>query len=236
MRKQLTKIALAVSIMLAMVFTFSCSDDKDDNSPSTSGGGGNAVYGPSVSYGGKTYKTVIIGNQTWMAENLNYDVEGSKCYGEDGREYVGEDDDGNKIYKTLSNAEIQDNCQKYGRLYDWVTAKSICPEGWHTPSNDEWNTLFEAVGGSSVAGRKLKTQNGWNEGGNGTDEFGFSAMPGGRRSTEGLFGWIGLVGYWWSSNDHDSNVWCMSYDNTCVTKSNTRQPMDSLFSVRCLKD
>jgi len=129
---------------------------------------------------GKTYKAVEIGTQTWMAENLNYEVKGSICYNDD------------PAY-----------CEKYGRLYDWATAmklpvkcnsgyctkqvenphRGICPEGWHLPNREEWQTLVDFAGGKEYVRKKLKAKTGWNnyEGqtGNGTDNYGFAALPGG---------------------------------------------------------
>jgi len=121
---------------------------------------------------GKKYKIVKIGDQTWMAENLNYDANGSKCYGNN-----------------------SDNCAKYGRLYDWSTATDACPSGWHLPNNDEWEVLSKAVGGDD---EKLKANSDWNN--NGMDEFGFSALPGGYGSSDGSFANVGDFGFWWSSN------------------------------------
>ena len=139
---------------------------------------------------GQTYKTVTIGTQTWMAENLNYETAKSYCYGDN-----------------------VTNCAKYGRLYTWAAAmdsagtwttnglscgysktclptypvRGVCPEGWHLPTQMEWNTLFTAVGGQSTAGLKLKSSPGWNSRGNGTDAFGFSALPAGDRSYNGNY-------------------------------------------------
>jgi uncharacterized protein (TIGR02145 family) len=137
---------------------------------------------------GKSYKTVKIGGKTWMAENLNYHTPGetdsSWCYDND-----------------------NSNCETYGRLYDWETAMEACPAGWHLSSNAEWTALVTVAGGASVAGKKLKAKNGWGDyngaSGNGTDEFGFSALPGGNRFTDGRFGIDGTVmtgyrGYWWT--------------------------------------
>jgi uncharacterized protein (TIGR02145 family) len=98
---------------------------------------------------GKVYRTVRIGNQVWMAENLNYDAEGSKCYNNDPA-----------------------NRQKYGWLYDWETAKAVCPDGWHLPSDAEWQELVDFAGGDRVAGRRLKARDGWDNG-NGIDDLGF---------------------------------------------------------------
>jgi len=99
---------------------------------------------------GKTYNYVKIGEKVWMAQNLDY-------HGEDG--YLGlcyEDKPKEKISKL-------ENCEKYGRLYDWNEAMKACPFGWHLPSNNEWSELYKAVGGEGVAGRKLKAKSGWKE-------------------------------------------------------------------------
>jgi len=133
----------------------------------------------------KKYKTTVIGGRTWMAENLNYDTAngvGSWCY------------DNNP-----------DNCNIYGRLYDWNTAMTVCMAGYHLPTRQEWDNLVAAAGGDS-AGNKLKAKNGWIENGgktrNGTDEFGFSAVPGGcYYSGINDFWFIGYVGFWWTSTE-----------------------------------
>jgi uncharacterized protein (TIGR02145 family) len=125
------------------------------------------------------YKTVTIGSQIWMAENLNYAVEGSVCYD-------------NKA----------ENCTKYGLLYDWNTAKNACPAGWHLPSQAEWEEMTAYIGGWDAAEKKLKARSGWNNksdgsSGNGTDEFGLAALPGGDKgSSKSNFGGIGDSGYW----------------------------------------
>jgi len=130
---------------------------------------------------GKKYKKITVGSQTWMGENLNYAAEGSKCYDNDAG-----------------------NCEKYGRLYNWATAKTACPTGWHLPSDDEWTTLENTVGGRSTAGTKLKSAEGWNKGGNGTDDYAFSALPGGYGNSDGNFNTAGGYGYWWSSTEGDA--------------------------------
>ena len=105
---------------------------------------------------GKTYKTVKIGDQVWMAENLNFETDSSFCYN-DSAEY----------------------CAKYGRLYEWSAAMEACPSGWHLPDTAEWRTLLDAAGGDSIAGTMLKSTSGWNSDGNGTDDFGFTVLPAG---------------------------------------------------------
>jgi uncharacterized protein (TIGR02145 family) len=162
----------------------------------------------------KKYKSVKIGSQTWMAENLNYEASGSKCY------------DNNS-----------GNCAKYGRLYDWNTAKKVCPAGWHLPTEAEWEEMNNAVGGSSVAGTKLKAKSGWNKGGNGTDEYGFSALPGGFGNPVGFFFNVGDLGDWWSATEYNSDFAYyrgMDYYNSKVYRDGIDK--FGLFSVRCVKD
>jgi uncharacterized protein (TIGR02145 family) len=125
---------------------------------------------------GKTYRRVRIDGLTWMAENLNYTTGNSLCYGGD-----------------------ESNCQKYGRLYDWNTAIMACPSGWRLPTRDDWNNLIEAAGGG-VAGTKLKASSpDWN----GTDDFGFSALSGGRGPSASFY-FIGVYGSWWSATEYDA--------------------------------
>jgi uncharacterized protein (TIGR02145 family) len=183
---------------------------------------------------GKEYRTVKIGKQVWMAENLNYEAEGSKCY---------------------KNKALY--CDKYGRLYNWKTAMKACPKGWHLPSKEEWQTLVNFAGGDKTAGKKLKAKIGWNDyilcdysydeeyckvkgakrSGNGTDGFGFSALPGGEDSV-GFFYDAGDYGYWWSSTKSSANkayYRFMNYYNEDVGWSYYYYK-DFLFSVRCLQD
>jgi uncharacterized protein (TIGR02145 family) len=117
----------------------------------------------------KTYKTVKIGTQTLMAENLDYGGKNGNigsCYD-----------------------EKAENCKKYGRLYNWETAKEACPKNWHLPSDAEWSTLTDFIGDG--AGAKLKAASGWDNNGNGTDAYGFSALPGGGGYSNGGFYRVG---------------------------------------------
>lgn len=163
---------------------------------------------------GKTYKTVKIGDQTWMAENLDYKTGNSWCY------------DNNSS-----------NCNKYGRLYDWKTAMNACPNGWHLPNDGEWNTLWTAVGGTNTAGTKLKSKNGWNSNGNGTDSFGFAVLPAGYRNYDGRFFGEGDYAYFWSSagsSSYYAYYWSFRYNGGRVFRGYDGK--DYGFSVRCLWD
>ena len=163
---------------------------------------------------GKVYRTVKIGNQVWMAENLNFKVDSSYCYN-DSAEY----------------------CTKYGRLYSWAAANRACPDGWHLPTMDEFDTLFAAAGGESIAGKKLKSASGWRNGGNGTDDFGFTALPAGiRYGKEVYYNYEGDHANFWSSvkDGNDSAKYVnmfYDYDNARPLVHDKNDGM----SVRCLK-
>ncbi len=181
------------------------------------------LYAAPLEYGGKTYKTVKIGTQTWMAENLNYEAEGSKCY------------DNNPS-----------NCAKYGRLYNWQTAIKVCPKGWSLPSNADWDKLFRFVDGdkgsqkpydSPIAGKYLKATADWSFKGNGTDDYGFSALPGGSCNSGGNYSLIGYTGRWWTANMGNSgNAYyrVMSYSNDRTYWYSVFKSF--LFSVRCIQN
>ena len=164
---------------------------------------------------GKTYKTVKVGSQTWFAENLNFAAKGSKCY---------------------ENKDA--NCAKYGRLYDWETANKACPAGFHLPSNDELRALVNYAGGEKNAGKKLKSKAGWNNNGNGTDDYGWSALPGGYGDSDGSFNNAGSRGYWWSATEGDASYarsrnMLYNFDVHVNWNSDNKT---YLHSVRCVAD
>jgi uncharacterized protein (TIGR02145 family) len=188
-----------------------------------------------------SYEAVLIGTQTWMAENLNHAAEGSVCYN-----------------------NTATSCDTYGRLYNWTTAmagaasstanpsgvQGVCPSGWHLPSDAEWNALIAFVhsdnglavytsGTSDLAGKYLKAESGWNSysGIVNDDKYGFSALPGGYRYSDGSFYYVGLNGYWWTASEYYSSSAYnryMYYNYESAYWSNDGK--GSLRSVRCLKD
>jgi uncharacterized protein (TIGR02145 family) len=207
------------------------SSSSDNSNPSSS------------SSNGQTYKTVKIGEQVWMAEDLNYNIDGSMCK--------------------------QGNCDKYGRLYDWATAmalpsgcnsttcsgqiqqkhKGICPSGWHIPDDLEWDALMTAVGGQETAGKHLKANNyEWYScgpsGGSFSclDTYGFSALPGYRRlysPNTTSYNQYPNVGYWWSTSEHDSsyaNCHGMTHHEDYAYWYYDCDKSLFLLSVRCIED
>jgi uncharacterized protein (TIGR02145 family) len=163
---------------------------------------------------GKKYRYVTIGTQVWLAENLAYKPSSGNYW----------------MYDNNSS-----NAAKYGYLYDWQTAKNVCPTGWHLPSDSEWTQITDFVG--SNPGTKLKAKSGWSSNGNGNDDSGFSALPGGSRYGSGDFVSVGYNGYWWSSTESDAALaWgrSMLYNLGGVYRYSLSKRRG--FSVRCLRD
>jgi TonB family protein len=173
-----------------------------------------------------TYKTVWIGGTVWMAENLKaFPSEKSKawCYN-DSVSY----------------------CDKYGMLYDWKTAQSVCPNGYRLPSNEDWDNLVDMVkladtdtgvaNARSVAGKKLSAKSGWQDNNNGTDNYGFAALPGGELDVNGKFRNVRKTGGWWTSTEGDSGkayYRSMSYNLGAVRDGMADKRIG--YSVRCVR-
>ena len=222
---------------------------------------------PDIDYGeftderdGQVYKTVKIGDQVWMAQNLNYayiDVPYNFSY------Y-------NNVYISDSTSWCYDNdpanCAKYGRLYTWAAAidsvklatdavnpqdcgygsmcsalngivKGICPSGWHLPQKSEWDTLFTAVSdGSTAVGNKFKSRSGWLSDGNGDDDFGFAALPAGYYF-KGDIRDVGKQACFWSSVMFDDTVYgARLHPNNVVGRGEAGNYMYMGYSIRCVKD
>ncbi len=159
---------------------------------------------------GQTYRFVSIGNQTWMAENLNVDAKKSWCYDND-----------------------DEKCVSYGRLYTWKEAKIACPEGWHLPSWNEFIVLLDEIGEN--AAEKLKSAEGWG-GHGGKDSYGFSALPAGHYSSNFKeFSYLGDYTYFWSSTEVNSGYAYFLTLNGNIARVGSYNKTDG-YSVRCLKD
>jgi uncharacterized protein (TIGR02145 family) len=198
---------------------------------------------PALLWHGQIYNTVLIGDQCWLKENMNWETGDSWCYNND-----------------------PVNCIKYGRLYTWETmmdgalssntvpsgVQGICPNGWHIPSDEEWKILegtvdsqygigdpeWDSVGNRGYdAGYNLKSSSGWSSGGSGSNAYGFAGFPGGFRARFGGFSYLERNAYFWSSAEHSSGfAWrrTLYYNYDEVRRYETYE--DYGFSVRCVKD
>jgi uncharacterized protein (TIGR02145 family) len=189
------------------------------------------------------YKSVKIGNQVWMTENLNVDRFRNGDLILEARtkeEWVLAGKNKKPAWCYYDNDPK--NGEKYGKLYNWYAVndpRGLAPKGWHIPSDNEWITLTYYLGGDKVAGEKMKSTSGWKENGNGTNSSGFSGLPGGRRFSNGTFYNFGDNCYWWSSKEENSNLaWnrnlSLYLSNGYVYWVNTNE--EDGFSVRCLRD
>ena len=198
---------------------------------------------------GNTYKTVKIGTQEWMAENLNVDhfrngdvIPEVKTK----EEWMQAGEKGQPVWCYYDNNPS--NGEKYGKLYNWYTvndSRALAPEGWHVPTDGEWTLLTDylsANGHGETRGDALKSKSGWKDkrdgtSGNGTDDYGWSGLPGGNRGNNGDFSYIGGFGIWWSSSESST------FDAWYRYLGGRSCPLDSYslykyygFSVRCLRD
>ncbi len=149
-------------------------------------------------------KTISIGNQVWMAENMNSVVANSYCYEND-----------------------TSNCSKYGRLYNWETALTICPEGFHLPSDEEWKELTDTLGSLNIAGQKLKK--------GGISEF-EAQLAGNFNKGLNIFSYINKHGYYWTSTSFNKKVaWFRQLGENQANINRSTVDKEYFFSVRCIK-
>ena len=194
---------------------------------------------------GQSYGVVKIGEQTWMAENLNFETAGSFCPEGDAR-----------------------NCKRLGRLYSWAEARSVCPEGWRLPTKVDFETLVAATSGEAAqslspsiaqsrddnsgtvpsasnavhnnhAGLTLKSSDGWFKKGNGSDALGFRALPAGYRGADGKFDGIGGYAYFWSATEdaenRESNAFYLFLSFSSDAASVNAFAKEDYRSVRCVR-
>jgi len=186
-------------------------------------------------------QSVKIGNNYWMSQNLN----------------VTTFRNGDPIYEAKSNDDwmsaaerkqpawcfyenLGKNGTKYGRLYNWYAVtdpRGLAPKGWKIPTLNDWDSLFAIIGGIDEAALKMKNENGWEANGNGTNETGFSALPGGYRDQGGVFYYPGIRGFWWASTEQNQyNAICLYSDyyfNNFYKSYNNKK---CGLSVRCIRE
>jgi len=230
MKKTIGKLIYPV-LLLGFVIILSNSCKKDDSSNAST-----AI----TDYDGNVYHSVTIGTQTWMVENLK------TTHYNDGTAIPNVTDA--TAWGALTtpgycwyNNDVT-NKATYGALYNWYAASNslLCPSGWHVPTDAEWTTLTTFLGGSSVAGGKLKESGTahWITPNTGADNSsGFTALPGGSHYSNGLYYLNGQYGWWWSTTASSSTqVWHVYMQNSTTVLSRTSAAMNLGFSVRCIKD
>ncbi len=206
------------------------------------------LFNPDVTYGsvtdidGNNYKTIKLGTQTWMAENLNVTTFNDGTPLSFIREAT--------LWKSLSTpgySWYNYDSISYGGLYNWYVVnssanggKNICPSGWHVPSDIEWETLIEYLGGSEVAGGKIKEKGSthwFSTTPAATNETGFTAIPAGYRYYTGSYNSIRRYAYWWTSSESSSiSAYCRNMNHGYNSVERTSSNKKTGFSVRCIKD
>jgi len=181
---------------------------------------------------------IKIGTQTWTSKNLNVTTYRNG-------DVIPQVQDANAWAKLTTGAwcyyeNKTANGTTYGKLYNWFAVndpRGLAPKGYHIPTDAEWTILTDYLGGDTIAGTKMKSTSGWDNNGNGSNTSGFAGLPGGYRSYDGSFNYIGALGNWWSSSENNSSdAWfryLTSSDGNVDRNGNDKQ---NGFSVRCLRD
>jgi len=240
-----------------------CTDPLADNFDPYAQVGGLCTYGgpcQGPNFDGYSYSAVLIGDQCWLAENLRTTLYANGDLipaGLTGGEWSSTTSGATAVYgegnsdcsegvPSIDMCDEVESLAAYGRLYNWYAVddtRGLCPSGWHVPTDGEWTELEDYITSQGLAGTEgaaLKSTYGWNEqliGSNGTDDFGFSAFPGGVRvQSDGDFAAAGYNGNWWSSSTILGNAWYRYLDFIALgVLRNDVNPRQG-YSVRCLRD
>lgn len=254
-RKQNISILSSLLIAVFLVFAGSCKKDKSEPDNDTNEKTITPLtYGTLTDQDGNTYKTVTIGTQIWMAENLRT----TKYNDSIPIPNVADGDQWEKLstgaYCTYDNTESIETIATYGRLYNWyaVNTGKLAPKGWHVPSDADWKKLEMYLGISQEQADKTGWR-GTDEGGKlkeigikhwespnlmASNSSGFSALPGGYRGGDhGSFNHFGIFGNWWSVTEINAgDAWFRGLVSDYGTIYRDGSPKDSGFSVRCVSD
>jgi uncharacterized protein (TIGR02145 family) len=225
--KRFLKYAFLLMNVLLM-FTISCETDNDNISQTV------------TDIDGNVYHLVTIGTQVWMVENLkttrlNDGTSLSLVTGPSEWGYIGD-----PAYCSYNNTTNADTINVYGRIYNRSAVRTgkLCPTGWHVPTNADWDTLINYLGGADVASGKLKETDTthWMSPNTGADNSsGFTALPGGYRTSDGgYFYHMARCGYWWSATEGAPNKY-LFFDRINVVNFYGDGGNDG-YSVRCVKD
>ena len=187
------------------------------------------------------FRSVQIGDQVWMVENLNTDTfrnGDSIPQATSAEEWVGAGREEKPAWCYYENKA--GNGVRYGKLYNWhavMDPRGLAPEGWHVATDAEWRQTTDYLGGEDAAGTKMKDSTGWVGKGNGTNESGFSALPGGSRNLYGEFAYGEQAAYWWTATESDDELaWYRVIDQSPYYVYRTNYSKANGMSVRCVKD
>jgi len=242
--KKITAILILPLLLIGFVLIISDSCSNDDSSAPVSTSGiifnPDLIYGTVIDVNGNVYKTITIGTQTWMAENLR----ATKYRNGDLIPKVTDYPqwEGLKTGAYCDYNNLLGSSTTYGRLYNWhavIDSRIIAPKGWHIPTDAEWTTLTNYLGGDSVACSKLKEKGTkhWPSNPYADNLSGFTALPAGYRNYDGTFDGIGASSFWWSSSESTSiaafyrNLY---YNTNLIVRDSVFK--ENGYSIRCIKD
>jgi len=247
--KNLTTFTFLLMASFTIVFLISCKKDDATPPPTTNGNNNNndsIVYGQMTdTRDNNVYKTVTIGNQVWMAENLKWLPSVVRGVLHDNPLDFAPISLTNPLYyvygydgEDVAEAKQTFNYNTYGVLYNWQAALQACPSGWHLPSDAEWTELTDYLGGFLIAGSKLKevgTEHWESPNSDATNVSGFTALPGGFISHTSID--IGIQGFWWSASENITNyAWSRLLHAQGSSVGVNHDRMEQGFSVRCVKN
>ena len=226
---------LISTLIFSIVLIGSCIKDEEDNNQTP------VPITTITDIDGNVYHVITIGSQTWMVENL----EVTRFRNGDSIPNITDETQWSNMTSAAWCNYENDQAKGvlYGRLYNWYAvadSRNICPAGWHIPTQAEWTTLINYLGGESVAGGKLKetgTVHWLSPNTGATNETGFTGLPCGTRNSSGSFSNEKNHGYWWTTNENDSTSaleWNVNYNHTDIY--NYYDTKSTGFSIRCIKD
>jgi len=241
------KIKVFITILTVLILGMGC---QKNNPPlyNELNGRSTAIFNPDKKYGkvsdidGNVYKTIVIGKQTWMAENLRV----THFRNGDAIPNITDNDKWSiqevGAYCNYNNIENLDTIATYGRLYNWYAAsdsRNIAPKGWRVATPEDWNILIEYLGGDALAGGKLKEAGNehWESPNEADNSSGFTAQPGGWRHFENHMQAFSLYGIWWTSGQNGpesaANLQLFSWSTNALKGFNYKL---NGYSIRCIKE
>lgn len=242
------KRILLPTLVFALFFTLSCENDEPELDDNTLNGRTTAVFNSNKKYGkvidvdGNLYKTIVIGTQTWMAENLRTTSyrNGEIIY--KAVENTEWSNLTNAAYCNYNNTNNLDTIATYGRLYNWFAAadeRGIAPKGWRIPTIADWDILIEYLGGDTIAGNKMKEAGNlhWDSPNGSDNSSGFTALPGGRRYKSNNSNDIGYYSIFWAIPSYNESaapfLYLFSWNSIFYRGLNYKV---NGYSIRCIKE